>query len=70
MAFNNFPNFDMNTANLDWIMRVAYNLQNALNGGINDIIREEIDKLFLNSMYEEDTETLVLVLSMEDEQNA
>ena len=70
MAFNNFPNFDMNTANLDWIMRVAYNLQNALNGGINDIIREELDKFFLDSMYDEDTETLVLVLSMEGEQNA
>lgn len=70
MAFNNFPNFDMNTQNLDWIMRVAYNLQNALNGGINDIIREEIDKIFLNSLYDEDTETLVLILSMEGEQNA
>lgn len=70
MAFNNFPNFDMNTANLDWIMGVAYNLQNALNGGINDIIREELDKIFLDSMYDEGTETLVLVLSMEGEQNA
>lgn len=70
MAFRNFPDFDMNTVNLDWIMRVAYNLQNALNGGINDIIREELDKFFLDSMYDEDTETLVLVLSMEGEQNA
>lgn len=70
MGLNNFPNFDMNTVNLDWIMRVAYNLQNALDGGINDIIRGEIDKIFLNSMYDEDTETLVLILSMEGEQNA
>lgn len=70
MAFNNFPNFDMNTQNLDWIMKVAYNLQNALNGGINDIIRDEIDKIFINSTYDEETETLILVLSMEDEQNA
>lgn len=37
---------------------------NFVNTNLEDAIREQLDKLFVSSMYESDTETMVLVLEM------
>lgn len=41
-------------------------LSEALDGGIEEYIREELDRLFIDAMYDEEEETLILILSMEE----
>ena len=36
-----------------------------INDHLEDYVREQLDKLFINAIYDEKTETLVLVLGME-----
>lgn len=37
-----------------------------MNDHLDDYIREQLDKLFINAMYDEKTETLVLILDMKE----
>lgn len=41
-------------------------LAEMIDDGLETLIREQLDKLFLDAMYDEETETLVLILNMKE----
>lgn len=64
MIWNEYPYTDFHDMNLDWIIKTVKDLKNIIDNNLDDMIREQLDKLFIDAMYDEDTETLILTLSM------
>lgn len=52
--------------NLDWIISKVQELNNKIENDLDKMIREQLDKLFIDAMYDPDTETLILILGMEE----
>lgn len=64
MIWNEYPYTDFHDMNLDWIIKTVKDLKNIIDNNLDDMIREQLDKLFIDAMYDEDTETLILTLGM------
>lgn len=62
--FNKYPYTDMHEMNLDWIISTVKELQEKFDTKFEELTREALDKLFIDTMYIAETETLVLQLSV------
>ena len=58
MFWNKYPHTDLHELNLDWILGVVKKIDD----DIEKYVREQIDKLFVQVLYDEETETLFLKL--------
>lgn len=68
--FNHYPNTDFHELNLDYILKKLNEFDDIVNNKIDIYIREKINKLFVDSVYDESTETLVLVLKGQDDERS
>ena len=59
-----YPYTSFHELNLDWVINTVKRLEFTIDNKLEEMIREQLDKLFIDSMYDPDTETLILVLSM------
>ena len=59
-----YPYTSFHEMNLDWVINRIKTLDYIVNNKLEDMIREQLDKLFIDAMYDADTETLILVLDM------
>lgn len=64
MIFNNYPYTDFHEMNLDWIISTVKELQDKFDTKFEELTREALDKLFIDTMYIAETETLVLRLAV------
>lgn len=64
MFENFYPYTDYHEMNLDWIVGTVKSLKCIIDNKLDDMIREQLDKLFIDAMYDADTETLILTLGM------
>lgn len=64
--FNTYPYTDFHELNADWILSKVKELDNKINGSIEQYVREQLNDLFVTAAYDADTETLILVLDMEE----
>jgi hypothetical protein len=63
MIPNNYPYTDFHGLNLDWIIKKVKEVDEKVNDAFYDTIREYISQMTLDSVYDEATETLTLVLT-------
>ncbi|MBQ0139414.1 MAG: hypothetical protein KBT36_08965 [Kurthia sp.] len=64
--FNKYPYSDFHEMNLDWVISKVKELDQKVNGNLEKLIREQLDKLFIDAMYDAQTETLILTLNMKE----
>lgn len=61
-VFEQFPYSNMQNVNLDWILRIIQQVENALNDDfqqyISAWINENYNELFFNAVYDPATETI------------
>lgn len=74
MALNNFPYTDQNITNLDFVLRKLQSLdgdvakiQEFLTTQLEQYILDNLGSLFLDAVYNSETETLTLNLSIKEE---
>lgn len=61
-VFEQFPYTNTHDLNLDWILKKVKELDSKIDDNLIAYIREQLDGLFLESMYNASTETLTLVV--------
>lgn len=65
MSFvHQYPYESYHEMNLDWVVGTVKDLKCIIDNKLEDMIREQLDKLFIDAMYDADTETLILTLGM------
>ena len=60
--FEQFPYTNLHDLNLDYVLKKVKELEDKIDDELNLYIREQLDGLFVNSSYDEETETLTLVI--------
>lgn len=58
MAYERFPYTDFHDLNLDWIIGKVRELDDKINDNIAEVIREQLQTLFLDIVYVQSTETI------------
>lgn len=58
MAYERFPYTDFHDLNLDWILGKVKELDGKVNDNIAEVIREQLQTLFLDIVYVPSTETI------------
>ena len=58
MAYERFPYTDFHDLNLDWILGKVKELDGKINDSIAEVIREQLQTLFLDIVYVQSTETI------------
>jgi hypothetical protein len=58
MAYERFPYTDFHDLNLDWILGKVKELDGKINDNIAEVIREQLQTLFLDIVYVQSTETI------------
>lgn len=58
MAYERFPYTDFHDLNLDWILGKVKELDGKINDNIAEVIREQLQTLFLDIVYVQNTETI------------
>ena len=58
MAYERFPYTDFHDLNLDWILGKVKELDGKINDNIAEVIREQLQTLFLDIGYVQNTETI------------
>lgn len=64
MAFNNFPQNDLNTTNLDWLIAKYISLNGKIDDGLVDYINSQLGDLFAETSYNPATETLTIKIQL------
>lgn len=64
---NRYPYTDMHELNLDWILSKISELDGKVNNELKAYVREELNNLFLETAYDQETETLLLKITLPDE---
>lgn len=58
--FDKYPYTDFHELNLDWLIKTVRDMEYKMDDGFKKYIREAIDSLFIDVMYNETTETLII----------
>lgn len=58
--FDKYPYTDFHELNLDWLIKTVRDMEYKIDDGLKDYIREAIDRLLIDVMYNEATETLII----------
>lgn len=64
--FNEYPSTNFHELNADWILNEIKQMREIIDTKLDSYIRAALDKMFINSMYDAETETLILILDMEE----
>lgn len=68
MFWSMYPHTDLHELNLDWVLSVCKKAEKIVDGDISEYIREQLDDLYIDSSYDPETESLILVLRDPDSQ--
>lgn len=60
---NKYPYTDFHEMNLDYLLGEVKNLRVMIDDHLAEYVREQLDNLFINAMYDEPTKTLILTLN-------
>lgn len=66
---NRYPYTDMHELNLDWILSKISELDGKVNTELKEYVREELNHLFLETAYDQETETLLLQITLPESVN-
>lgn len=60
---NKYPYTDFHEMNLDYLLGEVKKLRVMIDDHLAEYVREQLDNLFINAMYDEPTKTLILTLN-------
>lgn len=62
MAYERFPYTDFHDLNLDWVMAEVSKMSDKLNDNIREVIREQLESMFIDIVYNASDETITFVI--------
>lgn len=62
MAYERFPYTDFHDLNLDWVMAEVRKMSDKLNDNIREVIREQLESMFIDIVYDASDETITFVI--------
>lgn len=67
MAYNyEYPYVAQQRYNDDWLLNKVKEMDIYIHTALLELMREQIDKLFVDASYDQENERLILILSMEE----
>lgn len=61
--YNKYPYSDFHELNLDFVLSKLHELDAKVNGDLEDLLKEQIDRLFIDAVYNPVTENISLTLA-------
>lgn len=62
MAYERFPYTDFHDLNLDWVVSEVRKMSDKLNDNIREVIREQLESMFIDIVYDASDETITFVI--------
>lgn len=62
MAYERFPYTDFHDLNLDWVVAEVRKMSDKLNDNIREVIREQLESMFIDIVYDASDETITFVI--------